>query len=160
MSALTDKAVPFCEVFAVDGTALEAAVLPLDDDLQMVERVESFLRQYLPEPDASAALVNKIVDAINGERAITRVDHIASRFHLSRRTLERLFSQYVGVSPKWVIQRARLHEAADKLAQGEKVDLPRLALDLGYFDQAHFIKDFKTIIGTTPGDYARSVGMG
>ncbi len=60
-------------------------------------------------------------------------------------------------SPKWVIQRYRLHEVAERLADGEVVDGTRMALDLGYFDQAHFIKDFKAIVGKTPAEYARIV---
>jgi AraC-like DNA-binding protein len=54
--------------------------------------------------------------------------------------------------------RYRLQEAADQLACREIVNLPQMALDLGYFDQAHFIKDFKMIVGRTPAEYARSAG--
>ena len=53
--------------------------------------------------------------------------------------------------------RYRLHEAVERMTSGEAVDLPRLALDLGYFDQAHFIKDFKAMVGRAPGEYARAV---
>jgi AraC-like DNA-binding protein len=53
-----------------------------------------------------------------------------------------------------VIKRYRLQEAADQVADSEVVDWAKLALDLGYFDQAHFIKDFKTIVGRTPAEYA------
>jgi AraC-like DNA-binding protein len=84
---------------------------------------------------------------------------MVSRCHISKRTLQRLFNQYVGVSPKWVIKRYRLHDAVEQLATGAVVDWPRLALDLGYFDQAHFIKDFKMLVGTPPGEYARSLGI-
>lgn len=80
-------------------------------------------------------------------------------FRVSKRTLQRIFSQYVGVGPKWVIKRYRLHEAADQLAGGNVVDWPRLALDLGYFDQAHFIKDFKAMVGRTPTEYARNLSV-
>jgi AraC-like DNA-binding protein len=69
------------------------------------------------------------------------------------RSLQQLFSDYVGVSPKWVIRRYRLHEAADRLANGEEVDLTALALDLGYFDQAHFTSDFRKLVGQAPGQY-------
>jgi AraC-like DNA-binding protein len=78
---------------------------------------------------------------------------------MGKRTLQRLFSQYVGVSPKWVIKRYRLHEAADQLGAGEVVDWAKLAVDLGYFDQAHFIKDFKTIVGQTPAEYAKRANL-
>ena len=69
------------------------------------------------------------------------------------RELDHLFREYVGVKPKWVLERIRLHEAAERMADGES-DWPALALDLGYFDQAHFIKAFKAVVGRSPADYA------
>ena len=74
---------------------------------------------------------------------------------MSRRTLQRLFSEYIGVGPKWVIRRFRLHEAAGRIDAGGAVDWARLALELGYSDQTHFIKDFKAIVGQTPTAYVR-----
>jgi len=68
-----------------------------------------------------------------------------------------LFDDYVGVSPKWVIQRYRLHEAAERIARGGVEDFADLALELGYADQAHFIRDFKKLVGRSPAEYARSL---
>src|SRR5690606_34247093 len=116
---------------------------------------EDFLRARLPERDENIEWVNRIAAWISANRDITRVDQVVDRLHLSKRTLQRIFSRYVGVSPKWVIKRYRLHDAAEQLAGGQVVDLARLAGDLGYFDQAHFIKDFKAIIGKSPLAYTR-----
>ncbi|MFN8418981.1 MAG: helix-turn-helix domain-containing protein [Anaerolineae bacterium] len=114
---------------------------------------------HLPAADPTVAQINQIVDRISADRTITRVDDIADRLNISKRTLQRLFRQYVGVSPKWVIQHYRLHDAADQLANGESLDLSALALNLGYFDQAHFIKDFKAMVGSTPLEYAKLAGV-
>jgi AraC-like DNA-binding protein len=62
----------------------------------------------------------------------------------------------VGVSPKWVIQRYRLHEAAERLTADPSIAQSALASDLGYSDQAHFIRDFKSLVGTSPAAYARA----
>ncbi|WP_334071861.1 helix-turn-helix domain-containing protein [Burkholderia cepacia] len=64
------------------------------------------------------------------------------------------------MTPKWVICRYRLHEAADKLAGGEAVDLAELAQALGYFDQAHFTRDFRKLVGKAPAEYRREDGRG
>jgi AraC-like DNA-binding protein len=56
-----------------------------------------------------------------------------------------------------VIQRYRLHEAIERVAEGQIVDWSALAADLGYFDQAHFIKDFKALVGKSPTEYTRSL---
>jgi AraC-like DNA-binding protein len=79
---------------------------------------------------------------------------VARRFGLGPRSLQRLFREHVGVSPKWVIKRFRLHEALEQVSAGADVDWTQLALDLGYFDQAHFIRDFKAIVGEPPTGYA------
>lgn len=71
------------------------------------------------------------------------------------RTLQRLFARYVGVSPKWVLQRHRVHLAADLLAADPGHDLAALATAVGYYDQAHLGTDFARVTGTTPATYAR-----
>jgi AraC-like DNA-binding protein len=83
-----------------------------------------------------------------------RVGELAARHGMSPRSLQRLFRRYVGVSPKWVLRRYRLHEAAERIAEGRDGDWARPALDLGYFDQAHFIRDFKALVGASPAQYA------
>jgi AraC-like DNA-binding protein len=59
----------------------------------------------------------------------------------------------VGVSPKWIIRRYRLHEAADRLANGGAADLAELAAALGYYDQAHLTRDFTALVGKSPAEY-------
>jgi AraC-like DNA-binding protein len=78
---------------------------------------------------------------------------------MPKRGLQRLFREYVGVSPKWVIQRYRLFEAAERLSAGE-VDDAQLARELGYFDQAHFIRDFKAVVGRSPQAFVRDLASG
>lgn len=159
VSRITDKVICLPDMFAVDTRALEAAILSSEDDGKMAEMAQAFLRERLPEPDANIALINQIIDCIITDRSITLVDDVVSRLHISKRTMQRLFSQYVGVSPKWVIKRYRLHDAAEQVASGSIEDWARLAAELGYFDQAHFIKDFKKLVGQTPGEYARMLGV-
>ena len=69
--------------------------------------------------------------------------------------LARTFARYVGVSPKWVIRRYRIHEALVRVDSGTEVDWAGLAADLGYSDQAHFVRDFTTTVGTTPTRYRK-----
>ncbi len=161
VSAITDRSIRIEYVFGLAGKALETAIMCVqDDEAHIIAQMEQFLRGRLPERDANVALINQIVDCIIADRAIIKVDALVKRFNLGKRTLQRLFSQYVGVSPKWVIKRYRLQEAAEQLAGGAIGSWPKLALDLGYFDQSHFIKDFKMIVGRTPAEYARDLGAG
>jgi AraC-like DNA-binding protein len=155
VARLTNCTMRLEEVFAVDSAMLEAQVLAAADAPAMIDIVEDMLRAHLPAPDPQVECINQIVNHIAASQTITKVDEVARHFHMSARTLQRMFRQSVGVSPKWVIKQCRLREAAARLHADEPVDWPRLALDLGYFDQAHFIKDFKHVVGTTPVTYAR-----
>jgi AraC-like DNA-binding protein len=81
------------------------------------------------------------------------VADLAARHHVSVRTVQRLFTQYVGIGPKWVMQRYRLHDALERLDRRRRQDWTRFALDLGYYDHAHFLRDFRSLVGLTPAAY-------
>ncbi|GLH68620.1 AraC family transcriptional regulator [Geothrix rubra] len=152
---LTDRVLPLTAVFGAEGAALEAAVLACPEDREAASAAEAFLLARLPRSDAKAQRARTIVARILEDRELTQVEAVAREAGMSLRSLQRLFQEYVGVSPKWVIQRYRLHDAMERLESGQPVDLPGLALALGFFDQAHFIKAFRTLLGRTPGVYAR-----
>jgi AraC-like DNA-binding protein len=155
LSELTDRTLPVAAVFGAPGDALMERLLTLDDD-GAADTADGFLTERLPPPDPNVAEVNRVAALIVADRSITKVDHVVERTGLGKRTLQRLFSEYVGVSPKWLIQRYRLHEAADRLANDPDVTQAALALELGYFDQAHFVRDFRAIVGRPPAAYART----
>lgn len=155
ISALTDQQLPLSAVFGGAGDDLERSILATNDDEHALMQMEQFLCERLPERDPNVALVNEIIDVVMNDRNMTKVDELVSRVHISKRSLQRLFSQYVGISPKWVIQRYRLQEAIDQIVGMDTGNYTAMAQRLGYFDQAHFIKDFKMIVGVSPTEYAR-----
>ncbi|MBX7184149.1 MAG: helix-turn-helix domain-containing protein [Vicinamibacteria bacterium] len=157
VSSFTNRRPPVAEVFGARARGLGARVLGRDDDLQGIEIIEAFLRSLGPQVDESMTLTARIAGRIAEERGITRVDQIVSEFGIPLRSLQRTFSEYAGVSPKWIIQRYRLMEAAERMAEGAVASFADLALHLGYADQAHFIRDFKQFVGKTPAQYARSL---
>lgn len=154
VAEITDRSLPLGEVFGEGAGGLEEAVLAAEDDAAQIALVEALLRSRLPARDENVAMVVEVVQMALADREMTRVEELAARSGLSPRTLQRLFQRYVGVSPKWVIRRFRLHEAADRVAEGTVVDWAALAHELGYFDQAHFSRDFKAQVGHTPSAYA------
>jgi AraC-like DNA-binding protein len=156
VSALTDRRVAVAEVFGPAGDRLVAELLAADGQERLVAAAEAFLAARLPAPDPNVARVNRVVDQIMADRDITRVADVTDRSGIATRRLQRLFATYVGVTPKWVIRRARLHEAVERLDAGDAVDLAFLARELGYFDQAHFARDFRAAVGRPPTAYARA----
>jgi AraC-like DNA-binding protein len=160
ISRLTDATVGVHDLFGADGETLERDVLAQTTDASRIAIVEAFLRRRQPAPDGSAASATAMVYDVARTRGIVSVEDLVDRYAVNKRTLQRLFARYVGVSPKWVIQRYRLHEAAERLAADPRLRQAALAAELGYSDQAHFIRDFKAIVGTSPAAYGRRARQG
>lgn len=155
VSSLSNRVFDLAEVLGASATGLCERALAQTDHQATIKIIEDFLREFNPRADDSLNLVKRIADRVISDRAITRVEHIVDEFGIGKRTLQRVFDDYVGVSPKWIIQRFRLHEAAERIASSAHVRWSEIALDLGYADQAHFIRDFKKLIGKSPADYSR-----
>lgn len=121
-------------------------------------RIEAVLRARVPPVvDARGARLAEIVDVIGRDAGITSVEQLCTMTGESARRLQRDFRHYVGASPKWVIARYRLHEALALLQRGEAKPDAELAQRLGYFDQAHFIRDFRQLVGMTPRAYVSAL---
>jgi len=151
---LTDRAVPAAEIFGPEVDRLNETVLHGTDPAKLTAAADAFLLTRRPEPDPVAERVAAMVERVTGSTGLRRVDQVAAEFGVSVRGLQRLFAEYVGASPKWVLRRARLHEAAQRADQGTDLDWAALAADLGYADQAHFSRDFTAATGLPPTRYA------
>jgi AraC-like DNA-binding protein len=145
-------------VFGHPGGQLVKDVLSEPDTLGAVQLVENFLLSRLPEPNRDLEALRDSVERISNDRSIVRVEQVASMAGMNLRRLQRVFNEFVGIGPKWVIRRYRLQEAAMLLIGGGRIDMPDLALRLGYFDQAHLIRDFRAAVGKTPVEFAKSGG--
>jgi AraC-like DNA-binding protein len=155
MAELTDSVRTLADLFGSAGERLAAAAAAREAHADKLALVHEFLRARRPAAGPEVALVQAVVADMRGARPGTRVEEIAARHAVSSRTLQRLFRRHVGVGPKWVLQRYRLHEALEQLDRGQRTDWTRFALELGYFDQAHFIRDFRAVAGRSPAQYAR-----
>jgi AraC-like DNA-binding protein len=158
LSALTDRVLDLEELFGSDGTRLQQRCLALPRPTDALGLVQAFLRARLPATaaaDPDLRLVRRLTDSMAIASPGARVAEIAASHGVSVRTVQRLFSEYVGVGPKWVLQRYRLHEALAQLHAGADTDWARFALGLGYYDQAHFVRDFRALVGRTPAQYTR-----
>lgn len=159
VSELTDQVVPAPAVLGAGAAAYGHDIAVAGDLVERIRIAERFVLARVPAPPADAAFVNGIVAAIESDRDILRVEDVCERFGIGKRRLQELFRELVGVPPKWVIQRYRLHEAAHRLDSGA-ARLAVVAAELGYADQAHFSRDFKRIVGVSPAGYARASAGG
>lgn len=158
---VTDGGVDLDQVPGIDGVELTEEVRTLigehpDEPSRQraaVEATERALLQLLPL-DPESHLVNAVVDYVERDSSVQRVGQVCDKFALTERTLQRITAKRLGLSPKWLVQRRRLHEAAERLSGTQRPDLARVASELGYADQAHFGRDFRAVTGLTPGRFA------
>jgi AraC-like DNA-binding protein len=158
ISQLTDRVVPAARLFGPQAERTRQAIMRArsgdEADARMIGYAEALLCSVRPERDPLAEQVAALVTRITADSGLRRVDQLSAASGMTARSLQRLFADYVGVSPKWVMRRARLHEAAERADSGDPVDWACLASDLGYADQAQLTRDFTATIGVSPTRYA------
>jgi AraC-like DNA-binding protein len=157
VAGLNDRTVPAAQLFGPAAEKTRRAIMGAPDDATMVAHAEKLLGSARPGRDPVAEQVAEMVTRITTDTSLRRVGDLATALDLPVRRLQRLFTDYVGVSPKWVMRRARLQEAAIRAEDGGHVDWAALAADLGYADQAHLTRDFTTTIGVPPARYVTFV---
>ena len=134
------------------GCLRDAVLAAGPDERHAVLR--DLLERHAPAPDPDHLRLSALVERMRDDPALVRVEQLPELVGWSPRTLHRHFRRAVGVSPKWVLARFRLQEAAVELERHPDVDLAALAVRLGWHDQAHFTNDFRRTLGTTPARYA------
>jgi AraC-like DNA-binding protein len=160
--AVTDRVLPLGPALDVETGTLLDAVGSAPDEAARVVVLERWLIDIFearaPERLAAARDVVRIARLPESDRSLRRLDDLARAAGTTPRTLQRTFSEYVGVSPTWVLRRYRLLEATERARAGREVSWAQVAADLGYADQAHLVRDVKAHLGTTPAAYAARLG--
>lgn len=160
VASVTDRFLDLTEVSGVDvrrlidevHDAMQPAPNETSAHVRSIAALESRLAAYLPV-DHTGLLANRVVDLVAERPELTRVSDLATAMGITERSLQRLVDSRIGLTPKWLIQRRRLHDAVEAIKAGGAQSLANLAADLGYADQAHFTHDFRTVTGMTPGEY-------
>ncbi len=141
---------------------------PTPEETSAARHLQVWVRQVCGPVDDDGILANAIVDTVDpphgpasgGRRdGVQTVRELADAVGISERHLQRICRTRIGLSPKWLLQRRRLQEAADRLSGGpaEHIELAALAVELGYGDQAHFTRDFTRVVGRPPGRFRADV---
>ncbi len=125
---------------------------------RVVEILDGWLNAFRTEGRMSSATVQTIRD-IAYHHGSMPVERIARNAGVSARHLERLFREEVGYSPKQLSRILRVRHAKRLIATGAAKDLSRTAYLLGYADQPHFNREFRSIIGIPPARYRKLAGV-
>jgi AraC-like DNA-binding protein len=154
-SAFTDRVVPLGGAIGVPEAALVDQITAEPDEAARAGLLAAALERAVdPRRAGPARQVAGAARLAEANRAVRRLGDLSELTGLGPRTLQRMFLQYAGVSPMWVIRRYRLLDAAESVQAGTPVSWAEVAAELGYADQAHLTRDFRAAIGQTPAGYA------
>lgn len=125
-------------------------------DQDILLSIETFLfQQFLPKKENEALLL--AIDMITKKNNYN-VSDISNKINISSTTLRLLFRDFIGISPKDLIKINRITKVLNSQITHEQ-NLTQIANQVGYFDQSHFIRDFKSILDITPKEYFKNKNL-
>jgi AraC-like DNA-binding protein len=145
----TDRLLPLDEVWGRKGRELGARMGAAKSAEQCIALLEANL---IAESDPN--IVQKMSAYIVDRGGQVRVDDLAFDAAMSARQLRRLFLEEMGLTPKHFCRVIRFRHSLPRLRVAKRGDWTQVALECGYYDQAHFINEFREFSGYTPGEFA------
>ncbi|TND09274.1 MAG: AraC family transcriptional regulator [Bacteroidetes bacterium] len=160
LSKMENRAVPLQELFGEEVIHVEKKILKAKKNETRKQIIETFLLNRLLSPESIDRIAKESVEIITNLKGQVSVDELSEQIKINRRRLERKFSSAIGLSPKQLSKIIRLQSTLKMLANKRFTSLTSIAHEGDYYDQAHFIKDFKEFTGMSPKKfYAGSLKM-
>ncbi len=150
---MENTVVPLGILFGKEGQKIEQKVLKANATSERIKLIETFLLSRLTDAKTVDGIVKSILETILTANGQLSVDELSKQTNINRRQLERKFSSTIGLSPKQLSKIIRLQATLKMLLNKEFTSLTALAYEGEYYDQAHFIKDFREFTGLTPKEF-------
>ena len=147
---LENKATSLDILFGEKGRALENQILSAVDNEGRIKLIEDFLLARLAQQQTVDTIARNCVEVIFQSQGQVDVGDLSDKMNIHRRNMERKFTSAIGLSPKQLSKVVRLQATLKMLQTQQFTNLTSLAYENGYYDQAHFIKDFKEFTGMSP----------
>jgi len=138
------------EIMDLREMILEAVFIP-----QKFSAVENFLLRKFRNKLVVNPFIEFAVNKITASPSQMSIEQISNKVGYSQKHLIKLFKDNVGMTPKGFLKVIRFQKAIQEIEASKEINWAGLALESGYYDQAHFINDFKTFSGFTPQEYLR-----
>ncbi|MBK6544612.1 MAG: AraC family transcriptional regulator [Saprospiraceae bacterium] len=153
LNEMENRAVPLQEIFGNEGLQIEKAILNATVTEERINIAETFLLNKLSSPEAIDRVVKSSVEILLQLNGQLPIDKLSEHLKVNRRQLERKFTSIIGLSPKQLSKIIKLQATLKMLAKKQFTSLTSVAYEGGYYDQAHFIKDFKEFTGMSPKNF-------
>ncbi|HEU4553649.1 MAG TPA: helix-turn-helix transcriptional regulator [Chitinophaga sp.] len=155
MGIFNDRVSDLSDIIGQPVKSLHAQLLETTAAAKRIALVEQFLLQRLRRNEKRSGSHHKvahILTSIRNNAEATSISNIASQHGITPRYLQKLIYQHTGLSPKSFNKICRFQQSLQLITRGS-TSLTAIAYDCGYFDQSHFIRDFKSFTGLTPSAY-------
>lgn len=150
---MENMAIPLTTLFGHEGLEIEQKILAANSTSERIGLIETFLFNRLTDTKTIDQIVKSTVDTILTANGLLSVDELSKQSNTNRRQLVRKFSSTIGLSPKQLSKTIRLQASLKMLLTKKITNLTALAYEYEYYDQSHFIKDFKEFTGLTPKEF-------
>lgn len=152
---IENTAVSLKKLFGKNGQEIEQKILNSNSTTEKIKLIETFLLNRLTDAQTVDHIVKSTVETILTANGQLSIDNLSKQTNINRRQLQRKFSSTIGLSPKQLSKSIRLQATLKMLLNKKFTSLTALAYESEYYDQAHFIKDFKEFTGFTPKEFYR-----
>ena len=144
-------------LWTTEWTKFQDQLAEVSTDAERLMLLRQLLLHQLDRHNANQpSSIDRVIKHARYEGWNGTVDELGTRFGYAKKRLETLFRSTVGTTPKTFLRNARFLHACQKMIDCPTSDLTSTALELGYFDQAHFIHDFKAFCSMTPKQFVQS----
>lgn len=159
IGVFNDRIFDLSEVIGTAVKTLHGQLLEATDLSKRLALLEQFLIQRLVANEKKAFRVDKVADILKSMQSNpeeSNIGNIASSHGITSRYLQKLIYQNTGLSPKSFHKINRFQQSLKLIAKNEQ-PFTAIAYECGYFDQSHFIRDFKSFTGITPSAYMENI---
>jgi AraC-like DNA-binding protein len=153
LSTYENTPFPLVQVFGKEGFQLEQSILLAKNTSERIAILETFLMSQQLKNFQQDPTIQNAVDIILSSKGQLIFHEVISDFSLQRRQLLRKFKREIGMSPKQLANTIKIQSALKIMLLYPYKSLTELAYELEYYDQSHFIKEFKKFTGITPGRF-------
>ncbi len=154
LSEIEDASINLEDIFNTAGKETEEQICLARSQAERIAIIEKFLLGcFNPVKNNDLLLIKKGVEFVNQSKGQINSSELSRKLLLTNKSLERKFATLLGKTPKQFIRIVRFQGVIQNLSKPGNKHLTRLAYDNGYFDQAHFVKDFKALSGYTPKEF-------
>jgi len=153
LSELKDQTVPVSELNVKNYSAIYSKVYKANTISQKTLIIENWLCHIFEPKNHNRHAIDRALAYLEKHNGMKKILSLSQYLDLDKRKLERLFQHHVGLSPKEYSRNLRIAKARCFIKQSGNNSLTNIAYDLGYYDQSHFINQFKKVEGMTPREY-------